>query len=116
MQRGWSRVETVGVLVLLVALLGLAIWQERVTTRVALGMTRVQAVTAIGRLPDRQEHELSLCAADDGWRGDCAAAKSAGAVSFMLWRSGPQAWVVLGLDGAGKVCYRGEGELAKKKP
>jgi len=110
MQRGWSRTETIILLVIVGAIIWFAAWPNRLVSRVNLGMTRAETIAAVGRAPDKEEKDFTFCREGATWYGNCDEVRKSKAVSFLVWKAGVDSWVVVGFDGGGKVSYRGQGD------
>jgi hypothetical protein len=102
-ETGWSRFETIILVVIVAVLVWIAWWPRRIANKVHIGMTDAEAIAAVGRGPDRQEGVLSFCRKDSKWYGDCSAVLASRSVAFMLWKVGIDSWLVVGVDADHKV-------------
>lgn len=103
-----SRVGRFAGVAVLVVLIGYPVYCTYTPGRgVRPGMTRDQAIAAVGRPPMREEHgTFAGCKEPPGWRGDCAGLKASGSVDFLVWKTGIDTVLVIGLDASGKVAFR----------
>jgi hypothetical protein len=105
--RGWLRIETIILVISAAGLAWLLLWPGSMFSQVAIGMTRAQAIAAIGRPPTREEKTLPFCREGATPYRDCDEIRQSGAVYFLLWKVGIGSWVVIGLDANARVCFRG---------
>jgi hypothetical protein len=102
-QTGWSKIETLILVVIIAAVIWATSAPYRVAGSVQTGMTDAEAIAAVGRPPDKQEAVLSFCATGARWYGDCSAIAASQSVNFLLWKVGIDTWLVVGVGANDKV-------------
>lgn len=107
-QHGWSVMSTV----LAIAILGGLVWvvssPERTAIRVTLGMSREEAISAVGSAPKWEGRALAVCQ-DNSWER-CVEAKKSGAASYLMWHTFIDADLIVGVCANGRVCFKGQRE------
>ena len=105
-QQGWSHVETV----LAIAILGAIAWivtsPERTASSIKIGMSKDEAVAAVGRPAKWEGSALPLCQ-DNSW-DRCPDVKNSGAVLFLIWHTFVDSDLIVGLCADGRVCFKGQ--------
>jgi hypothetical protein len=106
-QRGWGRIETVIIAVSLAGFAWLFLWPDESFNDVKIGMSRAEAVAAIGIPPRKEDKMLAFCPEGATAVRDCDEIRKSGAVYFLLWKVGIGSWMVVGLDRNDRVCFHG---------
>lgn len=79
--------------------------------RVKIGMSRDEAIKAIGQAPMQEQLEFSACQGKERhWPENCDLLRSAGSKIYLIWKFGVDTALVVGLDGSGKVVFSGIGD------
>lgn len=105
-QQGWSVLSTVFAIVIFGGLVWVVTAPERTASRVTIGMSREEAISAVGSAPKWEGGALAICQ-DNGWEG-CVEAKQSGAVSYLMWHTFIDSDLILGICGNGRVCFKGQ--------
>ena len=106
--RRWSVIDTVIALAIFGAVAWFVTMPERTASRVKPGMTREEAVAAVGRPANWEGEALAMCTGN-GWPR-CVDAKKSGAVRYLMWRTYIDAELIVGICADGRVCFMGQKE------
>lgn len=104
-QKGWGRIETVILAISVAGLAWLFLWPVDTFSQVKIGMSRTEAIAAVGLSPRREDKALPFCREGATLYRECEDIRKSGAVYFLLWKVGIGSWMVIGLDAGDKVCY-----------
>ena len=102
-RRKWSLASTV----LAIAIFGGIAWvvssPERTASRVKTGMSKEQAIAAVGRPAQWEGAALPECQSGNSER--CRNAKQSGAVRYLKWQTFVDAALIVGICADGRVCF-----------
>jgi hypothetical protein len=102
-EAGWSTVETVIAVVIFGAIAWFVSMPERTTAKVKAGMSKDEAVAAVGRPAQWEGAALPECASGSLER--CRNAKQSGAVRYLKWQTFVDSALIVGICADGKVCF-----------
>lgn len=79
--------------------------------KVKAGMSREEAIKAIGQSPMQELTEFAPCQGKEKhWTGNCANLLASGSKTFLVWKFGVDTALVVGLDASAKVVFSGIGD------
>jgi hypothetical protein len=102
-QYGWSHVETVLAVLVFAGLAWFLTSPERATASITPGMSRTEALAAMGKPAKWEGKSLAFC--DKGEWNRCPEATKSGAKTFLIWQTFVDAELVVGICGDDRVCF-----------
>lgn len=102
-KRRWSIVDTVVVIVILGGIAWFVTAPERTAARVKIGMSKEQAIAAVGQPAQWQGAALPEC--QGGNTDRCRNAEKSGAVLFLKWQTFVDSELIVGICADGRVCF-----------